>query len=53
MTTQALYERYDARPYIDYKRLFDELERGVDGPCTLALIAGEDSPPVDTPSPAA
>jgi hypothetical protein len=31
--------------YIDYRRLFAELEAGIGGPCTLALLAGEDSPP--------
>jgi hypothetical protein len=38
------YLRYGDRPYIDHRRLFKELEKGVDGPCTLALLGARDSP---------
>ena len=40
------YVRYGRYPYIEYPMLFDELKRGIDGPFTLALLAGKDSPSV-------
>jgi len=45
---QPQYIRY-GRPsiYIDYRRLFEELDSKVDGPCTMALLAGKDSPPLE------
>lgn len=39
-TVPQRYVTFGHRPYIDYRRLFAELDAGVDGPSTMAILTG-------------